>query len=51
MDHLIGSVETGKQADLLLVPGDPVADIGAMRRPALVMKAGRVYADRLAVAV
>jgi imidazolonepropionase-like amidohydrolase len=48
LDHLVGSVETGKQADLLLVPGDPVADIGAMRRPALVMKAGRVYADRLA---
>ena len=51
LDHLIGSVETGKQADLLLVLGDPVADIGAMCRPALVMKAGRVYADRLAPAV
>jgi imidazolonepropionase-like amidohydrolase len=51
LDHLIGSVETGKQADLLLVAGDPVADIGLMRRPALVMKAGRVHADRLAVAV
>jgi imidazolonepropionase-like amidohydrolase len=50
MDHLIGSIEAGKQADLLLVPGDPVADIAAMRRPALVMKAGRVYADRLAPA-
>jgi imidazolonepropionase-like amidohydrolase len=47
IDHLIGSVEAGKQADLLLVPGDPLADITAMRRPALVMKAGRVHADRL----
>src|SRR5262252_9523360 len=50
MDHLVGSVETGKQADLLLVPGDPLADIGAMRLPAMVMKAGRVAADRLAPA-
>jgi len=50
LDHLIGSVEAGKQADLLLVPGDPVADIAAMRRPAFVMKAGRVYADWLGLA-
>jgi imidazolonepropionase-like amidohydrolase len=50
MDHLIGSVREGKLADLLLVAGDPLADISAMRRPALVMKAGRVAADRLAPA-
>jgi len=50
MDHLVGSVQVGKLADLLLVPGDPLADIGAMRLPAMVMKAGRVAADRLAPA-
>jgi imidazolonepropionase-like amidohydrolase len=47
MDHQIGSVAEGKLADLLLVAGDPLADIGAMRRPVLVMKSGRVYGDRL----
>ncbi|RZL35851.1 MAG: amidohydrolase [Rubrivivax sp.] len=34
----IGSIERGKQADLLLVDGDPVADIRAMRRVALVLQ-------------
>jgi len=46
----MAAIVAGKQADLLLVPGDPVADIAAMRRPAFVMKAGRVYADRLGLA-
>lgn len=34
----IGSIERGKQADLLLVDGDPVADIRALRRVALVFQ-------------
>lgn len=34
----IGSIERGKQADLLLVDGDPVADIRALRRVALVLQ-------------
>ncbi len=34
----IGSIERGKRADLLLVDGDPVADIGAIRRVALVFQ-------------
>ena len=34
----IGSIERGKRADLLLVEGDPVADIGAIRRVALVFQ-------------
>ncbi len=34
----IGSIERGKQADLLLVDGDPVADIRAIRRVALVLQ-------------
>lgn len=34
----IGSIERGKRADLVLVDGDPVADIRAIRRIALVIK-------------
>jgi imidazolonepropionase-like amidohydrolase len=45
MQDQIGSVEQGKQADLLLVAGDPLADIAMMRRPTFVMKAGRVVRD------
>ncbi|MFG6465984.1 amidohydrolase family protein [Roseateles sp. BYS87W] len=35
----IGSIERGKRADLLLVEGDPTADIRALRRVALVIQA------------
>jgi imidazolonepropionase-like amidohydrolase len=38
-----GTIEAGKRADLILVDGDPVADISAIRRVALVMKGGAVY--------
>ncbi|MFG6433324.1 amidohydrolase family protein [Roseateles sp. LYH14W] len=34
----IGSIERGKRADLMLVDGDPVADIRAIRRVALVIQ-------------
>lgn len=47
MDDTIGSVEVGKQADLLLVPGDPLSDINVMQRPAFVMKSGHAYRDEL----
>ncbi|NCT85126.1 MAG: amidohydrolase family protein [Comamonadaceae bacterium] len=36
--HEIGSIERGKRADLVLVDGDPVADIRAIRRIALVIQ-------------
>lgn len=36
--HDIGSIERGKRADLMLVDGDPVADIRALRRVALVFQ-------------
>lgn len=38
-----GSISVGKRADLILVDGDPVADISAIRRISLVMKEGAVY--------
>lgn len=37
--HEIGSIERGKRADLVLVDGNPVADIRAVRRVALVLQA------------
>jgi imidazolonepropionase-like amidohydrolase len=51
MDDQIGSVEKGKVADLILVPGDPSKDIGAMRRPAFVMKSGRIVRNLVGHAV
>jgi imidazolonepropionase-like amidohydrolase len=39
----LGTLAGGKIADLIAVPGDPTADIGAMRRVMFVMKGGRVY--------
>ena len=42
-DADLGSVVPGKLADLALVPGDPTADIGALRRIETVVKGGVVY--------
>jgi imidazolonepropionase-like amidohydrolase len=39
----IGSVAAGKFADVVAVPGDPVADIGLMMKVSFVMKEGSVY--------
>lgn len=39
----LGSVHPGKQADFVLLPGDPTADIAAIRRPALVVKDRQLY--------
>ena len=39
----IGSLEPGKFADVVAVEGDPLADIGVMRKMSFVMKEGVVY--------
>jgi len=39
----LGSVEPGKIADLVAVPGDPLANISLMKEMSFVMKAGTVY--------
>lgn len=39
----LGSIEPGKLADFLLVAGNPVDDISAMRRVRLVSKGGGIY--------
>ena len=43
VDKELGTVETGKFADLVAVPGDPLADISLMTKVSFVMKAGKVY--------
>jgi len=43
MEKEIGTVEPGKAADLVAVPGDPLADIKQMTKLTFVMKGGVVY--------
>ncbi|MGC2196543.1 MAG: amidohydrolase family protein [Terriglobales bacterium] len=39
----VGSIETGKFADIVAVPGDPVADVSVLEKVDFVMKGGQVY--------
>ncbi len=43
MDGAFGSIEQGKMADLVLVDGDPVANIGDIRRVRTTIKDGKMY--------
>jgi len=43
VDDITGSVEVGKDADLILLDGNPLQDISAVRRATLVMKRGTAY--------
>jgi imidazolonepropionase-like amidohydrolase len=47
----IGTIEPGKRADLLVVEGDPLADIGALQAPdrhlAAILKGGQLMKNRL----
>jgi imidazolonepropionase-like amidohydrolase len=46
----LGTIERGKLADLVVVKGDPLADISILRDPgniALVIKDGAIAANRL----
>ncbi len=40
----LGSIEAGKFADLIAVPGDPLQDISVMEKVNFVMKDGKIYA-------
>ena len=42
-DQELGSIETGKRADFILVDGDPLADIRALRRIRIVVASGKAY--------
>ncbi|WP_159982173.1 MULTISPECIES: amidohydrolase family protein [unclassified Novosphingobium] len=41
-DKELGSIEPGKFADMIAVPGDPLVDVGALESAAHVMKAGAI---------
>lgn len=43
MSDRIGTIEAGKFADIVAVPGNPLNDITAMERVEFVMKDGKVY--------
>jgi imidazolonepropionase-like amidohydrolase len=40
---LVGSIKAGKSADVIAVPGDPIANIRLLENVAFVMKEGTVY--------
>lgn len=43
LSKTLGTLEPGKAADVIAVPGDPLADIKVMERVSFVMKDGRVF--------
>ncbi len=43
LSSILGSVETGKNADLILIDGDPVENIRNIRKVSIVIKDGRIY--------
>lgn len=46
VDDEVGTIAVGKQADLVLVDGDPLADLGRLRDPRLVLQGGVVVSRR-----
>jgi imidazolonepropionase-like amidohydrolase len=46
MQDSLGTMEAGKLADIVAVPGDPLADVTVMERVDFVMKGGVVYRRR-----
>jgi imidazolonepropionase-like amidohydrolase len=51
MDHLVGTLEPGKEADLLVVDGDPLQDMAVLtqvEKLSLVMQAGRACSGPMA---
>jgi imidazolonepropionase-like amidohydrolase len=47
LDSQVGTVATGKVADLLVVAGDPLADLEALRNVSLVVHNGTIIRDNL----
>ncbi|HKQ48014.1 MAG TPA: amidohydrolase family protein [Phycisphaerae bacterium] len=42
----VGRIDAGYLADLIVVRGDPLKDVGALRKPLMVLKDGKVAIDR-----
>jgi imidazolonepropionase-like amidohydrolase len=43
MEKQIGSLAAGMEADIVAVQGNPLQNVGTMRNPLFIMKAGKVY--------
>ncbi len=43
LDHQLGSIKAGKLADLIVIDGDPLADIRQSDRVSLTMVNGRLF--------
>jgi imidazolonepropionase-like amidohydrolase len=51
LDHLLGSLEPGRLADLVVIDGNPLEDIATLhQRVVFVMREGIVYRDDLGLA-
>jgi imidazolonepropionase-like amidohydrolase len=48
LDDKLGTLETGKLADIIAVSGNPLTDVEALRRVSFVMKGGKVEFNDLA---
>ncbi len=42
MESRLGTLEAGKLADVLVVDGDPLADVKALTNPRLVLREGKL---------
>lgn len=45
----LGSIESGKLADIIAVPGDPLQDMAVMEKVNFVMKDGKIYKEATAL--
>jgi len=45
-ERSLGRIDIGCTADLVMIRGDPLRDIAALRRPSMVLKAGHLLMDR-----
>jgi imidazolonepropionase-like amidohydrolase len=47
ISHLVGTIEVGKAGDVVIVDGDPMADVKALDAVRLVAKDGRLFRNDL----
>ena len=44
-DDALGTLELGKIADIVILDGDPISDLGALFRIKLVIRTGQIVVD------